>query len=94
MNSAGTARNMTMFVGVTFWVKGDTNFYSVKLKPIAAINTGSNDYKYTFKPSSSTTWEQKIIPFSIFTQESGWGTTVPLNTVLTNMKELQFESKG
>ena len=89
-----TARNMSVFVGLTFWVKGDNHQYSIKLMPGSAVNDGQNDYKYTFMPPLSGGWQQMNISFSSFTQEHGWGTIVTLASVLQNLLSLHWESKG
>ena len=89
-----TARNMSVFVGLTFWVKGDNHQYSVKLMPGTAVNDGQNDYKYTFTPPLSGGWQQMNISFSSFTQEHGWGTVVTLASVLQNLLSLHWECKG
>jgi len=87
-------RDVHVFVGLNFWVKGDGNTYSVKIKAGPTVITGGNDYKFSFKTNAGT-WEQMTIPFSIFTQEKNWGTVVPLvSTVLTSLQQIQFESKG
>lgn len=77
--------------GLSFYVKGDGKQYYVKL-PYTDVDenslTGYNDYKYPFTAPSG--WTLVTVLFSQFTQETGWGTTVPLATVLQNAKNIQF----
>jgi endo-1,4-beta-D-glucanase Y len=89
-------RDLHAFVGLTFWIKGDGNLYSVKLKGGPTVLTGGNDYKYSFRSEvAANGWNQMTIPFSIFTQERGWGTPVAsVATVLTSLQQIQWESKG
>ncbi|HPI04154.1 MAG TPA: glycosyl hydrolase family 8, partial [Candidatus Goldiibacteriota bacterium] len=56
--STGGARNCTPFLGIRFWAKGDGLPYTIKLVPIATINTGSNDWKFNFTPPSDGSWKQ------------------------------------
>ena len=78
MRDTGLARDMSMFVGILFYAKGDGNIYSVKLKADPTIVTGGNEYKYTFKTVAANNRVLMNVPFSLFTQERGWGTTVTL----------------
>jgi endo-1,4-beta-D-glucanase Y len=92
---SGAARDLSMFVGITFWIKGDGNLYSVKLKADPTVITGGNEFKYTFRSEPAANgWDQMTVPFSIFTQERGWGTVVTLASVLTKLQQIQWESKG
>ncbi len=96
MRSDGSSANMGGFIGLTFWAKGDGNLYSVKLKSDPTVITGGNEFKYTFRSTigASEGWEQMNIPFSIFTQERGWGTKTTVALVLAKLQQIQFESKG
>ncbi len=80
------------FSGIRFWAKGTATSFDIKLVAISGIKTGGNDYKFTFNVES--TWQQYQLFFSSFTQESGWGTTVDLTTVLQNLKNIQWQTRG
>jgi|GEM_PF-1258617 len=89
----GITVDVSGFTGIRFWVKGNgTNAYCLRLMPISTINTGYNDFKYTFIPPA--TWTQVAIPFTDFTQETGWGTVVAKNTVLASLQKLNFQTQN
>ncbi|MCE5301374.1 MAG: CIA30 family protein [Spirochaetia bacterium] len=89
----GQVTNISGCEGLSFYVKGDGKQYYVKI-PYTDVNdnsmTGYNDYNYTFTATAG--WTLVTVPFTSFTQAVGWGTTVPLMTVLQNAKQLQFSS--
>ena len=76
--------------GVRFYTKGDGKQYSIKLKADASVDTGYNDFKYTFL--TDVAWNYLELEFTLFTQEAGWGTVVPLNDVLMNLTDIQFQT--
>ncbi len=86
--------DVTIYTGIKFYVKGDGGAYYIKFPYVSnttgATLTGYNDYKFTF--TAPSVWTQLIIPFSAFTQESGWGTAYPRETVLQHAKEIQWQS--
>jgi len=81
------------FTGLRFYVKGDGTQYTLRLPYINVTDgstlTGYNDYKYIF--TAPAAWTLMEIPFSSFTQESGWGTQYPLSTVLAHVKAVQWQ---
>jgi len=86
--------DVTPYTGIQFYVKGDGGTYYIKFPYVSnttgATLTGYNDYKYTF--TAPPGWTQLIIPFTDFTQETGWGTAYPRDTVLQHAKEIQWQS--
>jgi hypothetical protein len=88
-----TELDISSCLGMRFYTKGNGSSYLVKIPytDTAGNNlTGYNDYSYMF--TAPTTWTQLSIPFTSMSQQSGWGTTAALNTVLMHAKEIQWQS--
>ncbi|MCE5300851.1 MAG: hypothetical protein LLG37_08290, partial [Spirochaetia bacterium] len=87
------AVNCTGFTGIRFYVKVSPVAMpiDIKLKPKSTIITGSDDYKYRIV--APTTWTQVQLFFTEFTQE-GWGTTVTLANVKSNLLAVAWQSVG
>ncbi|MBN2753473.1 MAG: CIA30 family protein [Candidatus Goldbacteria bacterium] len=84
------------FTGIRFYVKGDGMQYTIRLPYISNLDgstlTGYNDYKYTF--AAPADWTLLEIPFSSFTQDTGWGTQYPRSTVLAHVSAVQWQVLG
>jgi endo-1,4-beta-D-glucanase Y len=83
--------NCSGFLGIRFWAKGTATSFDIKLVAISSVKTGGDDYKFTFNVTN--TWQQYQLFFSSFTQE-GWGTAVNKTTVLQNLKNIQWQTRG
>ncbi|MBP7792721.1 MAG: CIA30 family protein [Candidatus Goldbacteria bacterium] len=85
--------NMT---GVRFYVKGDGKEYRIKLpSQYSGFLDGVSDNHFGRKFTSTTDWTQVDIPFTNFTQESGWGTTpINLTDALKYVDSIQFQTVG
>ena len=93
---AGTVTDISSCQGIRFYAYGDGQNYIVKVPytdNTGASLTGYNDYKYEFTPPAGV-WTQITVPYASLTQETGWGVTVALSTVLANAKEIQFQTFG
>ncbi len=79
-------------IGIRFETKGDGATYEIKIPYTNSSGTeldGYDSYAYTFTAPAG--WTLITIPFTSFKQ-AGWGTAEPLNTVLQNAKEVQFQT--
>ncbi len=79
-------------VGIRFETKGDGATYEIKIPYTNSSGTeldGYDSYAATFTAPAG--WTLITIPFTSFKQ-AGWGTAVPLNTVLQNAKDIQFQT--
>jgi hypothetical protein len=98
VNPAGGAKipvDISGRTGIKFWHKGDGKQYRLKLPSQAAeFILGVNDNPYGRAFTTSGTWTLFEHPFTDFTQEAGWGTTVALLTSLAKTDALQFQTTG
>ena len=83
-------RDYSSCLGVYFYFNGDNRYYNIRLVADSAINTGYNDYKYSFFAPSG--WQYYLIPFTSFTQAAGWGVTVSPGTVLSRVNQIVFQN--
>ena len=90
LGAAGAEKDFTSCLGFRFAVSGDNRYYKIELLPDSGINTGYNNYKYTFY--ASNVWQTLQVPFSAFTQAVGWGTVVPMGTVLQKIKTIRWST--
>ena len=88
----GTGLNCSGFLGIRFYLKGDGNTYIFQLVPGGSVNDGNDHYKIKITPPTGT-WQQYQIFFTDLKQD-GWGTSVALNTVLSNLKAIEWQSFG
>jgi len=88
----GTGLNCSVFLGIRFYLKGDGNTYIFQLVPGGSVNDGNDHYKIKITPPTGT-WQQYQIFFTDLKQD-GWGTSVALNTVLSNLKAIEWQSFG
>lgn len=83
------------YTGIYFWEKGDGQSYSVKIPYIdnstsaCASLEGNDDYAYTF--TSTSDWSMVQVAFTSLKQ-GGFGTAVPLTTVLPKLTAIQFQT--
>jgi len=87
--------DLSLCGGLKFWVKGDMNAYRVKItssSPLFLDGEGDNHYGYAFIAGAA--WTQLDIPFTSFTQELYWGTTVPRPDALAMATDIQFQTMG
>jgi hypothetical protein len=85
--------NIFGLTGIRFYAKGDGKDYRIKLPSQSTLFVlGESDNHFGFKFNAPTSWTQINIPLSSFTQESGWGTTVPLSEALKYVDSVQFQT--
>lgn len=82
--------------GIRFFIKGDgVTPYKVALNPVGTGTTIHTDwavYQYVFIPPATWQATQYAIPFTNFTQPS-WSTEVyPIDTVLSQMKQINWQN--
>jgi len=88
------ATDLSGATGIRFYAKGDGSIYQVKLPYTDSGGNeldGYNNYAVTFTASASG-WTLITVPFASMTQATGWGTIVPLLSVLQNAKDIQWQS--
>jgi hypothetical protein len=83
-------RDYSSCLGVRFEFNGDNRYYNIRLVADTAVNTGYNDYKYSFFAASG--WQFYMVPFSSFTQAPAWGIQVGRGTVLSQVKQVLFNN--
>ena len=83
-------RDYSSCLGISFYFNGDNKYYDVRLVADPSINTGYNDYKHSFFAASG--WQYYIFPFASFTQAPGWGNLVSLGSVLSQTRQVVFQT--
>ncbi len=85
------SKDISEYKGICFYVKGDEKIYSVLIGPNRnKVDNEYNDFRFTFL--APTQWTQVIIPFSSFSQDSGWGKKTELLENLKNAKDIVWQT--
>ncbi len=69
------------FEGLSFYVEANQPA-TMRVEIHSNVSTGNNDYGYTF--TAGTAWQQETVILPLFTQNPGYGTAVPILTILQN----------
>ncbi len=83
--------------GLKFWCRGFDNYnntITVRVmisSPSIFPTPGENNNMYGVTFTASTDWAFIQFPFSDFTQETGWGDTVPLSSALQNAEAIEWK---
>jgi hypothetical protein len=88
--SGSSFRDLSSCFGIRFYANGDNRYWNIRIVADSSVGTGYNEYKKTIYLNSG--WQMVQIPFTDFTQATGWGTQVPLGSALTKASRLDFYS--